>query len=302
MKIAKALLASSLIAAALLTGCADSIKNSEIKVGDVTIDVDDVKKEFSHNKEFLKNYLYETPKPINAMSVEVPGGNIVVEHSGDEKSGLALRYKVFADSEDTLKQVDEHIESVSEVKENVLMIKLVEAETGEDLESWLKKNIPDCRVEYDTYITVPEYVTDYRTKCGVGNISFTELSGSFTADVSAGNITFSDTEITGPSVIKCNVGNIQMNGNTYKAKTDISAETGNIVFCLPLNGSDGADISVKADTGNIQLTGIKNYEVKSEEKKKNSHSLSIEVENCNIDFAVKTGKIKIDRSNLNVPV
>lgn len=295
MKIAKALLASSLIAAALLTGCADSIKNSEIKVGDVTIDVDDVKKEFSHNKEFLKNYLYETPKPINAMSVEVPGGNIVVEHSGDEKSGLALRYKVFADSEDTLKQVDEHIESVSEVKENVLMIKLVEAETGEDLESWLKKNIPDCRVEYDTYITVPEYVTDYRTKCGVGNISFTELSGSFTADVSAGNITFSDTEITGPSVIKCNVGNIQMNGNTYKAKTDISAETGNIVFCLPLNGSDGADISVKADTGNIQLTGIKNYEVKSEEKKKNSHSLSIEVENCNIDFAVKTGKIKIDK-------
>lgn len=295
MKIAKALLASSLIAAALLTGCADSIKNSEIKVGDVTIDVDDVKKEFSHNKEFLKNYLYETPKPINAMSVEVPGGNIVVEHSGDEKSGLALRYKVFADSEDTLKQVDEHIESVSEVKENVLMIKLVEAETGEDLESWLKKNIPDCRVEYDTYITVPEYVTDYRTKCGVGNISFTELSGSFTADVSAGNITFSDTEITGPSVIKCNVGNIQMNGNTYKAKTDISAETGNIVFCLPLNGSDGADISVKADTGNIQLTGIKNYEVKSEEKKKNSHSLSIEVENCNMDFAVKTGKIKIDK-------
>ena len=295
MKIAKALLASSLIAAALLTGCADSIKNSEIKVGDVTIDVDDVKKEFSHNKEFLKNYLYETPKPINAMSVEVPGGNIVVEHSGDEKSGLALRYKVFADSEDTLKQVDEHIESVSEVKENVLMIKLVEAETGEDLESWLKKNIPDCRVEYDTYITVPEYVTDYRTKCGVGNISFTELSGSFTADVSAGNITFSDTEITGPSVIKCNVGNIQMNGNTYKAKTDISAETGNIVFCLPLNGSDGADISVKADTGNIQLTGIKNYEVNSEEKKKNSHSLSIEVENCNIDFAVKTGKIKIDK-------
>ena len=295
MKIAKALLASSLIAAALLTGCADSKKNSEIKVGDVTIDLDDVKKEFSQNKEFLKNYLYETPKPINAMSVEVPGGNIVVEHSGDEKSGLALRYKVFADSEDTLKQVDEHIESVSEVKENVLMIKLVEAETGEDLESWLKKNIPDCRVEYDTYITVPEYVTDYRTKCGVGNISFTELSGSFTADVSAGNITFSDTEITGPSVIKCNVGNIQMNGNTYKAKTDISAETGNIVFCLPLNGSDGADISVKADTGNIQLTGIKNYEVKSEEKKKNSHSLSIEVENCNIDFAVKTGKIKIDK-------
>ncbi|WP_303788017.1 hypothetical protein [Ruminococcus flavefaciens] len=295
MKTAKALLASSLIAAALLTGCADSKKNSEIKVGDVTIDLDDVKKEFSQNKEFLKNYLYETPKPINAMSVEVPGGNIVVEHSGDEKSGLALRYKVFADSEDTLKQVDEHIESVSEVKENVLMIKLVEAESGEDLESWLKKNIPDCRVEYDTYITVPEYVTDYRTKCGVGNISFTELSGSFTADVSAGNITFSDTEITGPSVIKCNVGNIQMNGNTYKAKTDISAETGNIVFCLPLNGSDGADISVKADTGNIQLTGIKNYEVKSEEKKKNSHSLSIEVENCNIDFAVKTGKIKIDK-------
>lgn len=295
MKIAKALLTSSLITAALLTGCADSKNSSEIKVGDVTIDLDDVQKEYSQNKEFLKNYLIETPKPVNAMSVYIPGGNIVVEHSGDDQSGLALRYKVFADSEETLKKVDEHIGSVSEIKDNVLEIKLVEAQTNEDLESWLEKNIPDCRVEYDTYITVPEYVTDYRTKCGVGNISFVEMSGSFTADVSVGNITFSDNEITGPSVIKCNTGNIQMNGNTYKAKTDISAETGNIHFCLPLNGSDGADISVKADTGNIQLTGIKNYEVKSEKKKSNSQSLSIEVENCNIGFAVDNGEIKIDK-------
>ena len=82
-----------------------------------------------------------------------------------------------------------------------------------------------------------------------------------------------------------------MNNITYKGKTDISADTGNITFCLPLNGSDGADISVSADTGNIEVTGIKNYDTKDE----NDQILDITVENCNIDFAVNTGKIKIDK-------
>lgn len=295
MKVLKALLSSSLIAAAMLTGCADSKNSSEIKVGDVTIDLNEVSKDFSMNMLFGNSYVFDTPKPVNAMSVYIPSGNIVVEHSGDDKTGLTLRYRIFADSEDTINNVNEHIHSVSEIKDNTLIIKLVEADTSEDIESWLSKNIPDCRVEYDTYITVPEYVTDYRTKCGVGNISFTDMEGSFTADVSVGNITFSDNEITGPSVIKCNTGNITMNGNVYKAKTDISAETGNITYCLPLNGSDGADISVKADTGNIEVTGIKNYDVKGEDKNGTSQSLSITVENCNIDFAVNTGEIKIDK-------
>jgi hypothetical protein len=295
MKIVKALLTSSVIAAALLTGCADSKSSNDIKVGDVTIDIDEVRKEYSQNKEFLKNYLIETPKPINAMSVDMPGGNIVVEHSGDDKSGLALRYKVFADSEETFKEVDEHIDSVSEVKDNVLVIKLVEAQTKEDFEPWLKKNIPDCRVEYDTYITVPEYVTDYRTKCGIGNISFVEMSGSFTADVSVGNITFSGNEITGPSVIKCNTGNIVMNGNTYKADTDISGETANIQFCLPLSTSNGANITVASGTGDITVTGESNYTTKDEKTEGTSHSLNIESENCNISFKTDTGKITIDK-------
>ena len=43
------------------------------------------------------------------------------------------------------------------------------------------------------------------------------------------------------------------------------------------------------------MTGIKNYDVKSENKKDTSHSLSIEVENCNIGFAANTGKIIIDK-------
>ena len=295
MKTIPCLLSVSLIAAAMLSGCADKQKNDKIKAGDVTVNVDEALKDYSINHEFLQNFLFECPETINAMSVEIPTGNISVEHSGDDKSGLALRYKIFGNSEDTIKEVNEHISSVSEINDNVLEIKLVEAQTGEDLNSWLSKNIPVCRVEYDTYITVPEYVTDYRTKCDIGNVTFTEMSGSFKVDTNVANITFFNTEITAPSVIKCNTGNIYMNDNTYKAKTDISAETGNIVFCLPLNGSDGADISVKTDTGKISLTGIKNYEVKSEKKNETSHSLSIEVENCNIDFAVKTGEININK-------
>ena len=38
-----------------------------------------------------------------------------------------------------------------------------------------------------------------------------------------------------------------------------------------------------------------NYEVEDEKTKGTSQSLSIAVENCNIDFAVDTGEIKIDK-------
>ncbi len=295
MKAFKTLLASSLILSAVFTGCANSKDSSEIKVGDVTIDLNDVSKEYSMNLDFGNDYLFETPKPIDTVSVNIPTGNIVIEHSGDDKSGFSLDYKIYGNSEDTIREINEHIHSVSEIKDNTLIIKLVEAQTCEDLEPWLKKNYPDCRVEYDTYITVPVYVTNYNTVCGVGNISFVDMAGSFNTDVSVGNITFSGNEITGPSTIKCNTGNIQMNGNVYKAKTDISAETCNITFCLPLEGSDGADISVSANTGDINVTGIKNFETKEDKKDGLSQKLSINTENCDISFSTVTGKINIEK-------
>ena len=45
MKTIPCLLSVSLIAAAMLSGCADSKKNDKINVGDVTVDIDEISKE-----------------------------------------------------------------------------------------------------------------------------------------------------------------------------------------------------------------------------------------------------------------
>ncbi|WP_303835146.1 hypothetical protein [Ruminococcus flavefaciens] len=303
MKVIKALVTSSLIAAAMLTGCADKQTESSAPEsessgsvsGEITLDTDVLESKYNVHARYMNNYLFDTPEEVSSATVDIPAGNIVIEHSGDNKSGYSIVYSVYGDTQEVLDEINTHIDIKSEIKGNEQIMTLVEAETGEDIDTWFNKTYPNCFIFYDAYVTVPAYVTDFKAICGTGDVDFAEMSGSFTADVGVGNITFTDTEITGPSVIKCDTGNITMDNITYKGKTDISAETGNITFCLPLNGSGGADISVKADTGNIEVTGIKNYDVKGEDKNGTSKSLSIGVENCNIDFAVNTGDIKIDK-------
>ena len=303
MKVIKALLTSSLIAAAMLTGCNDknpessAPKNeSSANVSDgITADTEALKSKYNVNARYGNSYTFDTPENISTATVEVPCGKITIEHSGDNKSGYSIVYDVFGDTQETLDEINFHIDIKSEIKGNEQIMTLTEADSGEDIDTWFNKNYPNCRIVYDAYVTVPTYVTDYKAVCGVGDVDLADISGSFTADVGTGHITFKDTEITGTSVIKCGTGDITMDSITYKGKTDISAETGNILFCLPLNGSDGADISVKADTGNIEVTGIKNYDVRDENKNGTSQDLSITVENCNIDFAVNTGEIKIDK-------
>ncbi|WP_024860166.1 hypothetical protein [Ruminococcus flavefaciens] len=303
MKVIKALVTSSLIAAAMLTGCADKQTESSAPEsessgsvsGEITLDTDVLESKYNVHARYMNNYLFDTPEEVSSATVDIPAGNIVIEHSGDNKSGYSIVYSVYGDTQEVLDEINTHIDIKSEIKGNEQIMTLVEAETGEDIDTWFNKTYPNCFIFYDAYVTVPAYVTDFKAICGTGDVDFAEMSGSFTADVGVGHISFTDTEITGPSVIKCDTGNITMDNITYKGKTDISAETGNITFCLPLNGSGGADISVKADTGNIEVTGIKNYDVKGEDKNGTSKSLSIGVENCNIDFAVNTGDIKIDK-------
>jgi hypothetical protein len=303
MKVIKALVTSSLIAAAMLTGCADKKSESSAPEnessgtasGEITLDTEVLESKYNVHAKYMNNYLFDTPEEVSSATVDIPAGNIVIEHSGDNKSGYSIVYSVYGDTQEVLDEINTHIDIKSEIKGNEQIMTLVEAETGEDIDTWFNKTYPNCFIFYDAYVTVPAYVTDFKAICGTGDVDFAEMSGSFTADVGTGHISFTDTEITGPSVIKCDTGNITMDNITYKGKTDISAETGNITFCLPLNGSGGADISVKADTGNIEVTGIKNYDVRNEDKNGTSRSLSIGVENCNIDFAVNTGDIKIDK-------
>lgn len=303
MRSLKAALLSMLAAASLLTGCSDSKVDTDIVVdtGDITVDTDmdaytgNKGREYKTNQFTMMDFVFDIDKNVSEFGVNIDTGNITVQYSRDNKMGLSLEYNVHADTEEICNEVKSHLNAMTETRGSRLDLRLVEDKTQEDIFSWLSKNIPDCSVDCDLFITVPESVSSFDVNENVGNLKFNEINGKFTCNVGVGHITCTDLQITKASEFKCGTGNIEMSSCTYTADTDISTDTGNITFCLPLNGSDGADISVRTQTGNIKMTGIKNYDVKSEKQKNTSHSLSIEVENCDIDFATNTGKIIIDK-------
>ena len=303
MKALKAALLSMLAAASLLTGCSDSKVETDIVVdtGDITVDTDmdanigNIGKEYKSNQFTMMDFVFDTDENVSEFGINIDTGNITIEYSGDNKTGLSLEYNIHADTEEMCNEVKSHLNAITETRGSRLDIRLIEDKTQEDISSWLSKNFPDCRVDCDLFITVPKFVTNFDVKENVGNLKLNEINGKFTGKVGVGHITCTGLQITGASEFKCGTGNIAITDCTYTADTDISTDTGSITFCLPLNGSDGADISVSTQTGNIKMTGIKNYDVKSENKKNTSHSLDIVVENCNIGFATDTGKIIIDK-------
>jgi hypothetical protein len=295
MKALKSLLAA-LTAAVLLTGCNDGTvkvdpNDPKINVDGIEIDLNNTEKEYKTEQLTQMDFVFDTAKDVSEFGLNIDDGSVTVEYSHDDKTGLALDYTVYADTEEVCQEVKSHVNAIAVTNGSRFEIRLIEDKTQEDITAWLKKNIPDCRVKFDLYITVPEFVSSFDVKEYSGDLRFGEIKGKINGDVTIGNINCTDSEFTEPSEIKCNVGNIAMSSCTYKADTDISIKTGYISYGLPLNGSDGANISVMAETGSIKIGESKNYEIINEKKKNSSHSLDISVENCNISFKVDNGEI-----------
>ena len=310
MKIFKTAVLISLLFSAALTGCksgsgvnvnANAKYNSEGKkteTGDhevdpasLGIDLDTEKKDYKTELFTQMDFVFDTDKSVSEVGVDINTGNITIACSGDNKTGLSLDYTVYADTDEVCQEVKSHLNATAEVNGSRLDLKLIDDKTGVNIDSWLKKNIPDCRVEYDLYVTVPKFVKSFDAKEIVGNISFGELSGKFSASVNVGNICCNGTGFTEASLLKCIVGNIDLMDCTYKADTDISADTGNISFGLPASGSGGAKLKVAADTGNIMIKGNGSYDVSDEKKKGTSHSMTISAEGCTAALSVKSGEI-----------
>ena len=301
MKAMKAILAA-ISTAALLAGCNNTSQNIKVDPDDHTINVDGIEvdldkeeKDYKANQIEQLDYVFDTTNKVSEFGISFENGSMEIEYSGDDKIGFSLDYTVYADTEEICQEVRSHVNAIAETNDNRIEIRLIDDETKEDITAWLQKNNLDCRIEYDYYITVPKFISSFDIKGNAGDLRLNEIKGQINGDVKVGNINCSDLELTGPSKINCDVGSIIMSSCTYKADTDISVKSGYISYCLPLSGSDGADINVGVDAGQIKVTGIKNYEVKDEKKKKDSHSLDIAVENCNVNIKVDSGEITINK-------
>lgn len=284
MKKSTAIVASSLVLAAFMTGCGNrkiKVNNDKIVMGHTDL------------VETDKNFSFDTTDSISVLDIDIEIGNINVEYSDSGKTELTLGCKAFADGKDVCNEIISHISAKSEAKDDTLFIRLVEEDTGEEIIEWLGKNIPDCRIELDAHITVPTYMENFSAKVDIGNISLIGLNGSFDTSADVGNITCSGLEVTGSSEIKCNTGNITMNDIIYKADTEMSSVVGNISFDLPVSGSGGADINIHSDTGNIDLSSDGDHTIIDKKDELTLQSMTIACENCKIDLLTYIGNITV---------
>ena len=126
----------------------------------------------------------------------------------------------------------------------------------------------------------------------MGSLDFRDIKGCFSGEVDTGSITCVNTEFTDSSSMKCGTGNITMRDCTYMADTSISAETGQLLFGLPTNGS-AADIDLSVDTGNMEIWDAKSYEITDGSAK--DGEVILEYKDTKVSASVKTGNISIDK-------
>lgn len=241
------------------------------------------------------DYDFETDKNTSELGIDVNIGNINIKRSDDSKTHLALEYTIYADDDEACQDVRKHIKAVADTNGKKMEIKLVESKTGEDLDKWLRNNIPDCYVKYNFDLSVPSFINNINVEDNIGDITLAGLKGKINCSTNVGKVECSGMEFTDVSEISSKTGAVSVTDSKYNADTDIYTNTGELKFELPRSGSGKADITLSTKTGSIKVSGDSSYEIKNEKKKGMSHRMELVSEDCSISLSTNTGKIKINK-------
>ena len=272
-----------------------ALGDHDLDLDDIDINIDDLPFICDEKLSDENVYTFDTEKNVSELVTNVNIGNVKFKYSDSDKTEVSLRYTIYSDDIGKCEDAEKHIKVAAETHDTKTELKLIDSESGEELEKWLKTNIPKCYIKYDMDISVPLYINNITAKNNIGDIQLEELKGRFNCCSNIGSIICSGIEFSEPSEITCKTGSIRAESCKYTADTDISTKTGGITFDMPIKGSGNADISISSATGNIKVTNADNYEMIDNNRKYASHSMNISSENCNIDLSVKTGKISIDK-------
>ncbi len=272
-------LALSIISAALLTGCS------------VEVNVNSDKK---YDEKFTETKHFELDDPTDYSSVDISlkTGGITVKHTDEKTPFIDLECRVFGKSQNTCQEVSNHITSVCRQKDGVMQISIVEKVSGKDIDEWIEDNDEECRVEIDAVLNVPSKIDKIDADVEMGNITLKDIAGNMNAYVNVGNITCSGTAFTSDSYIECNTGNITSSSCICNALTMFKADTGNIDFGLPAEGSDKGEFAVLVNTGTIDIREASAYKIQKGDPKKGG--VTMKASGCTVTADVRSGKINMD--------
>lgn len=280
MKKSYAKLTSAILSAALLTGCSS----------DLIVKVENA--EYRNYFSDSRTISIDLSDDISSADISLGTGGITVVHTDEAEASVYLDYTVRSNDEELCKKVADHIDALSEEKDGRLIINIAEKDTGDDIQKWAHDKGYKCQFELSAEVRLPKTIDTVTAETNVGSIDFRDIKGCFSGEVSTGSITCINTEFTDSSSMKCGTGHITMRDCTYMADTSVSAETGQLLFGLPTNGS-AADIDLSVDTGNMEIWDAKSYEITDGSAK--DGEVTLEYKDTTVSASVKTGNISIDK-------
>ena len=277
MKKFSSVIVASLITAAVFSGCKAKVK---------------INNDYDETLTTVKQCNIDTQSECSAFELSLKTGNITVTPTDKDVPTMNLECTVFADNEDTCKDVSEHISTVIMEKDGNLKLAITEKETGQEIEKWIEDTETKARVEFNAEIGIPASYTTVDADVQIGNITFDGITGELLAYANVGNITCTGSTFTEDSYIECNTGNISCSKCTWNSTNLIKVDTGNIIFGLPNEDSVNGDLAIEVRKGNLTFDNGSEYKIEGDPDKGNA---KLTKSGCSINAAVISGKLNLDK-------
>ena len=176
---------------------------------------------------------------VTELSTDISVGSIEVSYGDSDKAEIHADYKIQGITQKKVSAVSEHISCKAEIEDDVLVVSIVDSETGKSFWEWKNSNAKAVEVEANVKIVLPDSFNRFDINADVGNVELDGLSGTFN--------------------IKCDVGNLDMKNVSILEDSDLSVDVGNC--SVSLAGVDECETNISVDVGDIDIdTGDFTYE------------------------------------------
>lgn len=160
---------------------------------------------------------------------DVSVGNICVSYGDTSDAEVHAEYKIQGITQNKVSTVSEHLSCIAEIEDDVLVVSIIDPETGKSFWEWKNSNAKAVEVEADVNIVLPKDFNRFFINADVGNVEIENLCGEFEVNSDVGNLEMNNISILNDSVFSVDVGNCSISlGDVEECDVKVSVDVGDI--------------------------------------------------------------------------
>lgn len=188
------------------------------------------------------------------LRTDISVGDIEVSYGENKDAEIHVDYKIQGITQNKVSTVSEHLSCKAEVEDGVLVVSIVDPESGKSFWEWKNSNAKAVDVEADVRISLPESFNKFDINADVGNVDIDGLNGEFSVKCDVGNVEMTDIAILADSEISVDVGNADISlAEVGECEAKVSVDVGDITFdagdlkCETITGDDDKPVGGKKE-------------------------------------------------------